>query len=53
MAMEDNIRLIVEQVLQELGKSSQPAAGGSCPAIVADNGNDGNNIEAVHHGDPA
>ena len=45
MAMEDNIRLIVEQVLQELGKSSQPAAGGSCPAIVADNGNDGNNIE--------
>ena len=45
MAMEDNIRLIVEQVLQELGKTSQPAAGGGCPATVADNGNDGNNIE--------
>ena len=46
MAMEDNIRLIVEQVLQELGKTAQPAAGGSCPATAAaDNGNDGNGIE--------
>ena len=46
MAMEDNIRLIVEQVLMELGKNTQPAAGGSCPATVAaDNGNDGNGIE--------
>jgi ethanolamine ammonia-lyase small subunit len=46
MAMEDNIRLIVEQVLMELGKASQPAAGGSCPGpAVADNGNDGNGIE--------
>jgi ethanolamine ammonia-lyase small subunit len=45
MAMEDNIRLIVEQVLQELGKTSQLAAGGSCPATVADNANDGNGIE--------
>ena len=46
MAMEDNIRLIVEQVLMELGKASQPAAGGSCPAnAAADNGNDGNGIE--------
>lgn len=46
MAMEDNIRLIVEQVLMELGKNTQPAAGGSCPAIAAaDNGNDGNGIE--------
>ena len=46
MAMEDNIRLIVEQVLMELGKNTQPAAGGSCPATTAaDNGNDGNGIE--------
>ena len=46
MAMEDNIRLIVEQVLMELGKNTQPAAGGSCPAFAAaDNGNDGNGIE--------
>ena len=46
MAMEDNIRLIVEQVLQELGKTAQPAAGGSCPATAAaDNDNDGNGIE--------
>ena len=30
----------------ELGKNTQPAAGGSCPATVAaDNGNDGNGIE--------
>ena len=44
--MEDNIRLIVEQVLMELGKNTQPAAGGSCPATAAaDNGNDGNGIE--------
>ena len=46
MAMEDNIRLIVEQVLQELGKTAQPVAGGSCPATAAaDNGNDSNGIE--------
>ena len=46
MAMEDNIRLIVEQVLMELGKNTQPAAGGSCSATAApDNGNDGNGIE--------
>ena len=46
MAMEDNIRLIVEQVLQELGKTAQPVAGGSCPVTAAaDNGNDGNGIE--------
>ncbi len=46
MAMEDNIRLIVEQVLMELGKNTQPSTGGSCPATAAaDNGNDGNGIE--------
>lgn len=46
MAMEDNIRLIVEQVLMELGKNTQPAAVGSCSATTAaDNGNDGNGIE--------
>ena len=46
MAMEDNIRLIVEQVLMELGKKTQPSTGGSCPATAAaDNGNDGNGIE--------
>jgi ethanolamine ammonia-lyase small subunit len=38
MAMEDNIRLIVEQVLSELGKNQPIAAGTNCAAASPDNG---------------
>ena len=41
MAMEDNIRLIVEQVLTELGKNPQITAGSACAAPVSGNGGAG------------
>ena len=46
MAMEDNIRLIVEQVLTELGRKQQAVAGGSCAVTPSGGaGEDANNIE--------
>ena len=46
MAMEDNIRLIVEQVLKELGNNSSQKSGTGCPtSAAADCGNEPNGIQ--------
>ena len=46
MAMEDNIRLIVEQVLKEMGNNSSPKSGTACQTSAeADCGNDPNGIQ--------
>ena len=46
MAMEDNIRLIVEQVLKELGNNSSQKSGTGCPtSAAADCGNEPSGIQ--------
>lgn len=46
MAMEDNIRLIVEQVLKELGNNSSQKSGTGCPtSAAADCSNEPNGIQ--------
>lgn len=46
MAMEDNIRLIVEQVLKELGNNASPKSGIGCmSSAAADCGNEPNGIQ--------
>ena len=46
MAMEDNIRLIVEQVLKEMGNNSSPKSGTACQTSAeVDCGNDPNGIQ--------